>query len=101
MGREFTLKTFICVASVAVDRAIPAVMQVSYIPCLPRLWAAAGHGLCSVGTAPAGRRTIVSLYMQTARRAAGKQLAIDCVVLLLACSWCRSSGCSIRCWRPW
>ena len=57
--------------------------------CLPRCWAGCcwARAACSwLGTAPAWGATIVSLYMQNRYgvRAGKVQLAIDCVVLLLA-----------------
>ena len=92
MGREFTLKTFICVALLSLlTELFPHVMQVSYIN--PLFASLLGGLLLGTGClflarhrSSLGGATIVSLYMQNRYgvRAGKVQLAIDCVVLLLA-----------------
>ena len=92
MGREFTLKTFICVALLSLlTELFPHVMQVSYIN--PLFASLLGGLLLGTGClflarhrSSLGGATIVSLYMQYRYgvRAGKVQLAIDCVVLLLA-----------------
>ena len=92
MGREFTLKTFICVALLSLlTELFPHVMQVSYIN--PLFASLLGGRLLGTGClflarhlSSLGCATIVSLYMQNRYgvRAGKVQLAIDCVVLLLA-----------------
>lgn len=92
MGREFTLKTFICVALLSLlTELFPRVMQVSYIN--PLFASLLGGLLLGTGClflarhrSSLGGATIVSLYMQNRYgvRAGKVQLAIDCVVLLLA-----------------
>ena len=92
MGREFTLKTFSCVALLSLlTELFPHVMQVSYIN--PLFASLLGGLLLGTGClflarhrSSLGGATIVSLYMQNRYgvRAGKVQLAIDCVVLLLA-----------------
>ena len=92
MGREFTLKTFICVALLSLlTELFPHVMQVSYIN--PLFASLLGGLLLGTGClflarhrSSLGGATIVSMYMQNRYgvRAGKVQLAIDCVVLLLA-----------------
>ena len=92
MGREFTLKTFICVALLSLlTELFPHVMQVSYIN--PLFASLLGGLLLGTGClflarhrSSLGGATIVSLYMQNRYgvRAGKVQLAIDGVVLLLA-----------------
>ncbi|MBA4061220.1 MAG: hypothetical protein C0470_12770 [Verminephrobacter sp.] len=92
MGREFTLKTFISVALLSLlTELFPHVMQVSYIN--PLFASLLGGLLLGTGClflarhrSSLGGATIVSLYMQNRYgvRAGKVQLAIDCVVLLLA-----------------
>ncbi len=92
MGREFTLKTFLCVALLSLlTELFPHVMQVSYIN--PLFASLLGGLLLGTGClflarhrSSLGGATIVSLYMQNRYgvRAGKVQLAIDCVVLLLA-----------------
>ena len=92
MGREFTLKTFSCVALLSLlTEPFPHVMQVSYIN--PLFASLLGGLLLGTGClflarhrSSLGGATIVSLYMQNRYgvRAGKVQLAIDCVVLLLA-----------------
>jgi len=92
MGREFTLKTFISVALLSLlTELFPHVMQVSYInplfaSLLGGLLLGAGCLFLARHRASLGGATIVSLYMQNRYgiRAGKVQLAIDCVVLLLA-----------------
>lgn len=92
MGREFTLKTFISVALLSLlTELFPHVMQVSYInplfaSLLGGLLLGAGCLFLARHRASLGGATIVSLYMQNRHgiRAGKVQLAIDCVVLLLA-----------------
>ncbi|WP_425549560.1 YitT family protein [Acidovorax lacteus] len=92
MGREFTLKTFGCIALLSLlTELFPHVMQVQYVN---PLFAAVLAGLL-LGTgclflarhrASLGGATIVSLYLQERHglRAGQVQLAIDTTVLLLA-----------------
>ena len=92
MGREFTLKTFVSVALLSLlTELFPHVMQVSYIN--PLFASLLGGLLLGTGClflarhrSSLGGATIVSLYMQNRYgvRAGKVQLAIDCVVLLLA-----------------
>ena len=92
MGREFTLKTLLCVALLSLlTELFPHVMQVSYIN--PLFASLLGGLLLGTGClflarhrSSLGGATIVSLYMQNRYgvRAGKVQLAIDCVVLLLA-----------------
>ena len=92
MGREFTLKTFLCVALLSLlTELFPHVMQVNYIN--PLFASLLGGLLLGTGClflarhrSSLGGATIVSLYMQNRYgvRAGKVQLAIDCVVLLLA-----------------
>jgi len=92
MGREFTLKTFLCVALLSLlTELFPHVMQVSYIN--PLFASLLGGLLLGTGClflarhrSSLGGATIVSLYMQNRYgvRAGKVQLAIDGVVLLLA-----------------
>ena len=92
MGREFTLKTFLCVALLSLlTELFPHVMQVSYIN--PLFASLLGGLLLGTGClflarhrSSLGGATIVSLYMQNryGMRAGKVQLVIDCVVLLLA-----------------
>ncbi|PIF29585.1 putative 5xTM membrane YitT family protein [Acidovorax sp. 56] len=92
MGREFTLKTFLCVALLSLlTELFPHVMQVSYIN--PLFASLLGGLLLGTGClflarhrSSLGGATIVSLYMQNRYgvRAGKVQLVIDCVVLLLA-----------------
>ena len=92
MGREFTLKTFICVALLSLlTELFPHVMQVSYInplfaSLLGGLLLGTGCQFLARHRSSLGGATIVSLYMQNRYgvRAGKVQLAIDCVVLLLA-----------------
>lgn len=92
MGREFTIKTFICVALLSVlTELFPHVMQVSYIN--PLFASLLGGLLLGTGClflarhrSSLGGATIVSLYLQNryGMRAGKVQLVIDCTVLLLA-----------------
>ena len=92
MGREFTLKTFVSVALLSLlTELFPHVMQVSYIN--PLFASLLGGLLLGTGClflarhrSSLGGAAIVSLYMQNRYgvRAGKVQLAIDCVVLLLA-----------------
>jgi uncharacterized membrane-anchored protein YitT (DUF2179 family) len=92
MGREFTIKTFICVALLSVlTELFPHVMQVSYIN--PLFASLLGGLLLGTGClflarhrSSLGGATIVSLYLQNryGMRAGKVQLLIDCTVLLLA-----------------
>lgn len=92
MGREFTIKTFVCVALLSLlTELFPHVMHVDYLN--PLFASLLGGLLLGTGClflarhrSSLGGATIVSLYMQNRYgvRAGKVQLAIDCVVLLLA-----------------
>ena len=92
MGREFTIKTFVCVGLLSLlTELFPHVMHVDYLN--PLFASLLGGLLLGTGClflarhrSSLGGATIVSLYMQNRYgvRAGKVQLAIDCVVLLLA-----------------
>jgi len=92
MGHEFTLKTFLSVALLsALVELFPHVIHVDYLN--PLFAAVLGGLLLGTGClflarhkSSLGGATIVSLYLQErwGIRAGKVQLAIDCVVLLLA-----------------
>ncbi|GAA6121668.1 YitT family protein [Acidovorax sp. FG27] len=92
MGREFTVKTFLSVALLsALTEMFPHVMHVDYLN--PLFAAVLGGLLLGTGClflarhrSSLGGATILSLYLQQSRgiRAGKVQMAIDCVVVLLA-----------------
>ena len=92
MGREFTIKTFVCVGLLSLlTELFPHVMHVDYLN--PLFASLLGGLLLGTGClflaryrSSLGGATVVSLYMQNRYgvRAGKVQLAIDCVVLLLA-----------------
>ncbi|GKT21750.1 YitT family protein [Acidovorax sp. SUPP3334] len=92
MGREFTIKTFLSVALLSVlTELFPHVMHVDYLN--PLFAAVLGGLLLGTGClflarhkSSLGGATILSLYLQQSRgvRAGKVQMAIDCVVVLLA-----------------
>ena len=92
MGREFTVKTFVCVALLSLlAELFPHVMHVDYLN--PLFASVLGGLLLGTGClflarhrSSLGGATVVSLYLQSRYgiRAGKVQLAIDCVVLLLA-----------------
>lgn len=109
MGREFTLKTFVSVALLSLlTELFPHVMQVSYIN---PLFASLLGGLLlgtgclflarhrsSLGGPPSCRCTCKTATACGRARCNWRSTAWCCC---WPCSWCRWSGCSIRCWRPW
>ncbi len=92
MGREFTVKTFLSVALLSVlTELFPHVMHVDYLN--PLFAAVLGGLLLGTGClflarhrSSLGGATIVSLYLRQSHgiRAGKVQMAIDCVVVLLA-----------------
>lgn len=92
MGHEFTLKTFLSVALLSLlTELFPHVMHVDYLN--PLFAAVLGGLLLGTGClflarhkSSLGGATIVSLYLQQryGMRAGKVQMAIDCVVVLLA-----------------
>ncbi|MDR6212637.1 YitT family protein [Paracidovorax wautersii] len=92
MGREFTVKTFLSVALLSVlTELFPHVMHVDYLN--PLFAAILGGLLLGTGClflarhkSSLGGATILSLYLQQRYgiRAGKVQMAIDCVVVLLA-----------------
>lgn len=92
MGREFTVKTFLCVALLsAITELVPHVIHVDYLH--PLFAAVLGGLLLGTGClflarhrSSLGGATIVSLYVQDRYgiRAGKVQMVIDCSVLLLA-----------------
>lgn len=92
MGREFTLKTFVAITVLsAMTQWSPRLFAIerlhpTYAAVLGGLLLGAGCLFLARHKASLGGATIVSLYLQQARgwRAGKVQMAIDCVVVLLA-----------------